>query len=38
MEKEETEFNPEFIAHMLDKLDWPALRKTASEVRIHSGT
>lgn len=30
----ETDFRPELIAHMLPKIDWPALRKTASELGI----
>ena len=33
LKQEESEFNPDFIAHLLPKLDWAALRKTASEVR-----
>jgi hypothetical protein len=30
----ESEFVPERIAHLIKKLDWPALRKTAAEVRL----
>ena len=33
LKQEVSEFNPEFIAHLLPKLDWVALRQTASEVR-----
>ena len=38
LKQEESEFNAEFIAHLLPKLDWPALRQTAGEVRrlVHS--
>ena len=32
MEKEESEFNPDFIRHMIPKLDWNALRGTAHAV------
>ena len=32
MRQEESEFNAEFTARLLLKLDWEALRKTASEV------
>lgn len=34
MEKEETEFNKEFIVHMMAKVDWPALRATAADLGI----
>ena len=30
----ETDFRPELIVHLLPKIDWPALRKTAHEVCI----
>lgn len=30
--KQETEFDPEFIANILPRLDWEALVKVASEV------
>lgn len=31
--KEETEFRPDFIRHMLPKLDWKALVSAAEQVR-----
>lgn len=33
----ETEVRPELITHLLPKLDWPALRKTAREVGSGEG-
>jgi hypothetical protein len=32
-QRESGEFNPQFLAHFLPKLDWPALYGTALEVR-----
>lgn len=32
IKQEESEFNPAFIARLLPKLDWSALRKIAAEV------
>jgi hypothetical protein len=32
VEKEEQEFNPDFIRHMLPKIEWNALRGTAHSV------
>jgi len=34
LKQEESEFNPEFIARLLPKLDWSALRQVASELGI----
>jgi len=34
MERQESEFNKEFIVHMLPKLDWPALVKAATELSM----
>ena len=34
LKQEESDFNPEFIARLLPKLDWPALRQVASELGI----
>lgn len=30
--QEEQEFNPEFIVHMLDRLDWDAILKVARDL------
>ena len=32
LKQEESEFNPKFLARLLNKLDWDALRKTAAEA------
>mgnify|MGYP001108215127 FL=1 len=32
--KEETEFRPDFIRHMLPKLDWAALVSAAAQVSL----
>ncbi|CEM35199.1 unnamed protein product [Vitrella brassicaformis CCMP3155] len=34
---EESEFRPEFIQHLLPKLDWEALYKTAQELNLSPG-
>lgn len=34
VEKQETEFNPDFVRHMLPKLDWNALCIAAKDVCI----
>lgn len=30
--QEEQEFNPEFLCHMLDRLDWPAVLRVAQDL------
>jgi multifunctional methyltransferase subunit TRM112 len=34
IKQEESEFNPAFVAHLLPKLSWPALRETAAALGI----
>lgn len=34
MVQQEADFDPEFIASMLERIDWPALIKVANDVSI----
>lgn len=33
--QDEIELNPQFIANVLPRLDWAALKTTSTEVRFH---
>ncbi len=38
LEELEVDFNPEFVMHMLPRLEWDALRQTVKELGLDAGT